>query len=648
MSVMLEIVLGVGSPAAEPTAANASFGELYERWFPRVVDLCRRTGCGDEEPEDVAQEAFAKAWAARAGYLENRPFWPWMAAIAKRACADRWRKQARDRVRQDWLEGRQQISVAQPDELAEEAEERELVARAFRQLRPVERRIVALQVIEGWTYNEIADFENVTVESVRSALHRARGTLRQAYLRTLEAKPIVALLFGGRAVRDAVGRAGRSLALRFGAEPLERAGIALLGAAAMAATIAVTSPPREPAPVGAKPAAPRPVGLGPAVSSSSAAVSVPEAAAGSEPLGRGTVATAPPEHGRSAAPENGGPSPIVTLPFDRADAPEDGYVEHFTTDRTGTTVFATGYASGGCDLPTCPAIFRSKDAGATWHRLPALGYAGGEVLLAPDYPANPRLFVAGTSSLQISDDDGASFEGVAPVGGSATISPAFSSGDPTILVGAAPGWRYRDNTGVVAPLTWGLVLGTIRSFDYSPGYPADPRVLVAGTNPSAAGGTNQSVILVCDQSACAHQALLHGASGPPSLTLSPSFATDGRAIAWRRGQPFRTTDGGLTFSPLAPPVDAVIQDVVFSGPRRVFVAMWGLDGQGHWSGGLFVSDDGGNHWTRLGEGTDLARGALTVVELPNGSLLAAPAAGDGGGVLCSVDGGRVWAARCAA
>ena len=64
------------------------------------------------------------------------------------------------------------------------------------------------------------------------------------------------------------------------------------------------------------------------------------------------------------------------------------------------------------------------------------------------------------------------------------------------------------------------------------------------------------------------------------------------------------------------------------------------------TGGLFVSHDSGTTWSRLGGGTVLDAGVLSVIALPSGNLLVGPYKSTAGGLQCSSDGGRSWAPRC--
>jgi photosystem II stability/assembly factor-like uncharacterized protein len=64
------------------------------------------------------------------------------------------------------------------------------------------------------------------------------------------------------------------------------------------------------------------------------------------------------------------------------------------------------------------------------------------------------------------------------------------------------------------------------------------------------------------------------------------------------------------------------------------------------SGGLFASRDAGSTWSRLGTGSVLDHGVLSVIAIPSGNILVGPYGMHGGGLQCSSDGGHTWGPRC--
>ena len=67
-----------------------------------------------------------------------------------------------------------------PDRVTENAQLREMLEGALRQLPEVQREIVLLHDLEGWKHREIAEMMELPSGTVRSHLHFARKTLRAA------------------------------------------------------------------------------------------------------------------------------------------------------------------------------------------------------------------------------------------------------------------------------------------------------------------------------------------------------------------------------------------------------------------------------------------------------------------------------------
>jgi hypothetical protein len=264
-------------------------------------------------------------------------------------------------------------------------------------------------------------------------------------------------------------------------------------------------------------------------------------------------------------------------------------------------------------------------------------------MLPPSYPADKRLFVGGPHALKVSNDGGRSFMALTPAGGFTAMSPAFSAGDPHIFVGAIPGWIYHDDTKAVTPLdSVPESASAALSLAYAPAYPADHRRVIGGTDTSPDAN---SMVSVCDGSVCTAPAVLPGSTGTPAVMTSRRYKDTNIAFAWHLDRLFRSRDGGASFKLLTLPAPGLVQSVADDGAGHLYMAL--LDNQpGTTTGGLFVSGDSGDTWSRLGAGTRLDRGVLSVATVPGGRLLAGPFALTGGGLLCSPDGGRSWAPRC--
>src|SRR5580692_582337 len=72
-----------------------AFSELYSRYFRRLVRFATRRVGDVHEAEEIAQEAFARAYRSLPNFAGDRRFYPWITVIASRLCVDSMRRQGR-------------------------------------------------------------------------------------------------------------------------------------------------------------------------------------------------------------------------------------------------------------------------------------------------------------------------------------------------------------------------------------------------------------------------------------------------------------------------------------------------------------------------------------------------------------------------
>ena len=66
----------------------AAFGNLYARYYGRLLRFCMRRLSDRHEAEDATQEAFARAWKALPRFAGDKHFYPWLTVIAGNICTD--------------------------------------------------------------------------------------------------------------------------------------------------------------------------------------------------------------------------------------------------------------------------------------------------------------------------------------------------------------------------------------------------------------------------------------------------------------------------------------------------------------------------------------------------------------------------------
>ncbi|MGP0031023.1 MAG: RNA polymerase sigma factor [Acidimicrobiales bacterium] len=230
---------------------SGAFGNLYARYYERLLRFCLRRLNDRHEAEDAAQEAFARAWKALPQFAGERRFYPWLTVIAGNICTDMLRRRSRSTPTDDL-----ELSAHQPvggsgsetsDELILAAVDGELVNKALGRLSDRHRQVLAMREGSGWTYQQIADHEGVEIGTIETLLWRARQALKREFTVLSESKGMLGGFLAGAGTMGALLRRGflraahRSAALQqsggSGGFRNALAGVAFTSAAVAAALI---------------------------------------------------------------------------------------------------------------------------------------------------------------------------------------------------------------------------------------------------------------------------------------------------------------------------------------------------------------------------------------------------------------------------
>ena len=229
---------------------SAAFGNLYARYYERLLRFCLRRLNDRHEAEDAAQEAFARAWKALPRFAGERRFYPWLTVIAGNICTDMLRRRSRSTPTDDLeLTAQRPVGVVgeeTSEELVLAAVDGELVHRALDRLSTRHRHVLAMREGSGWTYQQIADHEGVEIGTIETLLWRARQALKREFAFVSDSKEALAgfLIATGALIRRTIFRAahrGASVHHNGGGSGALRnavTGAAVTGAAVAAAFIA--------------------------------------------------------------------------------------------------------------------------------------------------------------------------------------------------------------------------------------------------------------------------------------------------------------------------------------------------------------------------------------------------------------------------
>ncbi len=162
---------------------TAAFGSLVERYMRRAYHVALGLVGSHEDALDLSQDAFVRAYRARAKLDPSRPFYPWYYQILRRLCFNFLRDQKARRGRlanaSPWLidDAAHRAAVERPDRTAETAALRARLAAAIERLPEREREVFVLREFEGLKYREIARLAEIPIGTVMSRLYSARRRL---------------------------------------------------------------------------------------------------------------------------------------------------------------------------------------------------------------------------------------------------------------------------------------------------------------------------------------------------------------------------------------------------------------------------------------------------------------------------------------
>jgi RNA polymerase sigma-70 factor, ECF subfamily len=164
---------------------KSAFDLLVRKYQHRVLKLVSRFVSDAAEAEDVAQEAFIKAYRALASFRGDSAFYTWLYRIAintaKNALVSNRRRPVDfDLDLQDPEQYDRHARLKEgdtPEGVLLTEEIRNVVEKAMEQLPEDLRTAIVLRELEGLSYEEIAEAMDCPVGTVRSRIFRAREAI---------------------------------------------------------------------------------------------------------------------------------------------------------------------------------------------------------------------------------------------------------------------------------------------------------------------------------------------------------------------------------------------------------------------------------------------------------------------------------------
>ncbi len=164
-----------------------AFAELVELYKDKVYQISYRMVGNVHEAQDIAQEAFLRAYMNIDSYDTNRKFSTWLFRIVTNLSIDRLRKKKPDFYLDQEVGGTEGLTlssqIAATDELPEDIiithELQDWIQGEILKLPTKYRSAIILKYIEDLSLKEISEILDLPIATVKTRIHRGREALRK-------------------------------------------------------------------------------------------------------------------------------------------------------------------------------------------------------------------------------------------------------------------------------------------------------------------------------------------------------------------------------------------------------------------------------------------------------------------------------------
>jgi len=173
-----------------------SFEKLIERYQSKAYNIALRMIGNEEDAKDVIQDAFIKIYRSLHKFRGDSSFYTWIYRIVTNTCYDFIKKQNKRNNNtisltnyQNSLEGEVEDikdERHQPDIIMDSKEDSTHILDCLHRLSYDHKTVIILRDIQGFSYDEIAQILNCSEGTVKSRINRARISLKEIIVSTME------------------------------------------------------------------------------------------------------------------------------------------------------------------------------------------------------------------------------------------------------------------------------------------------------------------------------------------------------------------------------------------------------------------------------------------------------------------------------
>ena len=170
---------------------DQAFSRLFQKYFPKILNLIYRFVSDPQHAEDIAQEVFVRVYSGAKTFSPQSKFSTWLYKVTINRCFSDYKKTRREKERQvtesDLATDGQRDPLTlenhpspQPSPEAQviNTELQQSIQSALDKLPPDQKMALVLLTYEGLSYEEIARISGSSIKAVERRIYHARQTLR--------------------------------------------------------------------------------------------------------------------------------------------------------------------------------------------------------------------------------------------------------------------------------------------------------------------------------------------------------------------------------------------------------------------------------------------------------------------------------------
>jgi len=165
-----------------------AFDQLFRRYTRQVYNYAFRMIPNYDDANDIAQEAFVRAFNSIRSFRGDSNFSTWLFRIVYNVSLDEIKRRKgryllsldeQLELEEDSLTRQVESESPSPDELVEKQERDRILQEAIETLPEYQKAMIVLYHMQGFSYEEIAEIVGLPIGTVKSRLNRARESLKE-------------------------------------------------------------------------------------------------------------------------------------------------------------------------------------------------------------------------------------------------------------------------------------------------------------------------------------------------------------------------------------------------------------------------------------------------------------------------------------